>query len=75
MIEDALVVGAISAQPTAQCGRANVERIGDVFRTKPEKITIGKQIDDTQCRTRQFMGRAVGNANTEFRRYRWQWPL
>jgi hypothetical protein len=40
MIENALVVGAISAQPAAQCGRANVERIGDFFRTKPEEITI-----------------------------------
>ena len=32
VIEDALEVGAIGTQPAAQCGGANVERIGDFFR-------------------------------------------
>ena len=47
VIEDSSVVGAIGTQPAAQCGGANVERIGDFFRPQLEQITIEQQIDDT----------------------------
>ena len=75
VIEDALVVGAICTQPAAQCGGADVERIGYFFRAQSEQITIKQQIDDTQRGARQLVGCALGDANAEFRRYRWQWSL
>ena len=75
MIEDALVIGTVSSQPAAQCGRANVERIGDFFRTKPEQIPVQQQIDYAQRGARQLMGCLVCDANAEFRGYLGQRPL